>query len=61
MDRKSIVKVDGEGVFTCQWVMEQMQALMALNDYNRHRLYLCYVFTAVSLLLSLAALVIAGM
>lgn len=41
MDRKTIVKVDGEGVFTCQWVMEQMQALMDLHDYNKYGLYLC--------------------
>lgn len=27
MPSKSIVEVDGEGVFTARWTMEQMQAL----------------------------------
>lgn len=61
MDRKTIVEVDGEGVFTCRWVMEQMQSLMKLHSYNRRRLYFCYAVTAVSLLLSLAAFAIAAM
>ena len=39
--------------------MEQMQALQHLHNNNVNRIYLCYGLTAVSLLLSLAALVIA--
>lgn len=53
------VEVNGVGVFTCKWTMEQIQALMRLHENNKHRAYLCYGLTAVSVLLSLAALVIA--
>ena len=55
------IKVGDTWVFTGEWTMEQMQALMQLHENNKHRAYLCYGLTAVSLLLSLAALVIAAM
>ena len=53
-----VVEVDGKQVFTAQWVMGQMQALMNTNAYNRQRTAICGVFTAISVLLSLAAIVI---
>lgn len=57
VEEKSIVEVDGNSVFTCKWIMGQMTALMNLLDSNRRRSYICYALTAVSLLLSLLALV----
>lgn len=57
--QKETIKVGDAWVFTGEWTMEQMQALKRLHANNLHRIYLCYGLTAVSLLLSLAALVIA--
>lgn len=57
--KKPTVKVGDTWVFTGEWTMEQMQALQHLHNNNVNRVYLCYGLTAVSLLLSLAALVIA--
>jgi len=37
--------------------MEQMQALMNMHENNKRRVYLCYVLTAISVLVSLAAIV----
>ena len=54
---KSIVKVDDTDVFSAKWTMEQLAAIMSLIDSNRRRTYICYALTAVSLLLSLLALV----
>lgn len=57
--KEPVVEVGDAWVFTGEWTMEQMQALMATVESVSQRLTLCYVLTAVSLLLSLAALVIA--
>lgn len=53
------VKVGDTWVFTGEWTMKQIQSLQRLHDNNVDRIYLCYGLTAVSVLLSLAALVIA--
>ena len=60
-NKKIIVKVDDTWVFTGEWTMEQMQSLMATVESVSQRLTLCYVLTAISLLLSLVALVSAAM
>lgn len=57
--KEPTIKVGDAWVFTGEWTMEQMQALQRLHTNNVRRIYLCYGLTAVSLLLSLAALVIA--
>lgn len=57
--KEPAVKVGDTWVFTGEWTMEQMQALMTTIESVSQRLTFCYVLTAVSLLLSLAALVIA--
>lgn len=57
--KEPTIKVGDSWVFTGEWTMEQMQALQRLHENNVNRIYLCYGLTAVSLLLSLAALVIA--
>lgn len=57
--QKETIKVGDSWAFTGEWTMEQIQALQRLHANNLHRIYLCYGLTAVSLLLSLAALVIA--
>ena len=54
---RAIIEVDGARVFTAQWTMEQMQALMNMHENNKRRVYLCYVLTAISVLVSLAAIV----
>lgn len=45
-------------VFSDQWIMEQMQALMDLYARQKARTRTCMVFTALSVLLSLLAIVI---
>lgn len=60
-NKKIIVEVDDAWVFTGEWTMEQMQALKATIESVSQRLTLCYVLTAISLLLSLVALVSAAM
>lgn len=60
-NKKIIVQVDDTWVFTGEWTMEQMQALMVTVESVSQRLTLCYVLTAISLLLSLVALVSAAM
>lgn len=57
LDDRSIVEVDGEGVFTAQWTMQQMQALMDMYKWQKARTYICMVLTAVSVLVSLVAIV----
>lgn len=54
---RSIVEVDGEGVFTAQWTMQQMQALMDMYKWQRTRTHICVALTAVSVLVSLVAIV----
>lgn len=58
MNHKTIVEVDGETVFTTEWIMWQLQALMEINNAMRRSIVRCAIFTAISLLLSLVALVI---
>ena len=60
-NKKIIVEVDDTWVFTGEWTMEQMQSLMVTVESVSQRLTLCYVLTAISVLLSLVALVSAGM
>lgn len=55
--KETIVQVGDTWVFTGEWTMEQMQALMATIESVSRRIALCYVLMAVSLLLSLVALV----
>lgn len=55
--KETVVKIGDTWVFTGKWTMEQMQALMATIESVSQRLALCYVLMAVSLLLSLVALV----
>lgn len=55
--KETIVQVGDTWFFTGEWTMEQMQALMATIESVSRRLALCYVLMAVSLLLSLVALV----
>lgn len=57
--KKPTIDVNGTEVFTMEWTMEQMQSLINLHHYNRQYIVICAVFTAISLLLSLAAVVIA--
>lgn len=57
MHDRSIVEVDGEGVFTAQWTMQQMQALMDMYNWQKTRTHICMVLTAVSVLVSLVAIV----
>lgn len=57
--KEPTVKVGDTWVFTGQWTLEQMQSFRRLHENNVNRIYLCYGLTAVSVLLSLAALVIA--
>lgn len=54
--KETIVQVGDTWVFTGEWTMEQMQALMATIESVSRRIALCYVLMAVSLLLSLVAL-----
>ena len=61
LQKEPAVKVGDAWVFTGEWTMEQMQALTASIDSVSQRLTLCYVLTAISLLLSLVALVSAAM
>lgn len=61
LQKEPAIKVGDTWVFTGEWTMEQMQALMATVESVSQRLTLCYVLTAVSLLLSLVALVSAVM
>ena len=60
-DGIAIVKVGDTWVFTGEWTMEQMQALKETIESVSQMLALCYVLTAISLLLSLVALVSAAM
>ena len=55
--KETIVQAGDTWVFTGEWTMEQMQALMATIESVSRRIALCYVLMAVSLLLSLVALV----
>lgn len=57
MHDRSIVEVDGEGVFTARWTMQQMQALMDMYHRQKLRTHICMVLTAVSVLVSLVAIV----
>lgn len=59
LQKEPAIKVGDSWVFTGEWTMEQIQALKRLHANNVRRIYLCYGITAVSLLLSLAALVTA--
>ena len=61
LGKEPAVKVGDAWVFTGEWTMEQMQALTATIESVSQRLTLCYVLTAISLLLSLVALVSAAM
>lgn len=61
MDKEPAVKVGDTWVFTGEWMLKQMQALMDVNKNLSQRLIFCYVLTAVSVLLSLVALVSAVM
>ena len=61
MGKEPVVKVGDTWVFTGEWTLEQMQALIATIESVSQRLVLCYVLTAISLLLSLVALVSAVM
>lgn len=60
-NKEPAVKVGDTWVFTGEWTMEQMQALMDLHKHNKQRIYLGYVLTAISALLSLVALASAVM
>ena len=57
MTGKAIVEVNGEGVFTARWTMEQMQALMDMYHRQKARTHICMVLTAISVLVSLVAIV----
>lgn len=57
MDNKAIVEIDGEGVFTAHWTMQQMQALMDMYDRQKTITHICVVLTAISVLVSLVAVV----
>lgn len=57
--RPIAVNVDGVDVPAFGWTQAQMQALMELHQNNVHRCYIAYSITAVSVLLSLAAVAIA--
>lgn len=59
--KEPAVKFGDTWVFTGEWTMEQMQALKATVESVSQRLALCYVLTAISVLLSLVALVPAVM
>lgn len=61
MGKNPVLKVGDDWVFSGEWTMQQMQALMETNESLSQRLNLCYVLTAISLLLSLVSLVSAGM
>lgn len=54
----AVVEIDGHGVFTARWTMEQMTALMNTNQRLRSRTAVCMAFTVVSVLLSLVAVLI---
>lgn len=56
-NKEPAVQVGDTWVFSGEWTMEQMQALMATIESVSRRIALCYVLMAVSLLLSLVALV----
>lgn len=57
MPDRSIVEVDGEGVFTARWTMQQMQALMDMYHRQKLRTHICMVLTVISVLVSLVAIV----
>lgn len=59
--KEPAIKLGDTWVFTGEWTMNQMQSLMEVNESLSQRLNLCYVFTAISVLLSLVALVSAAM
>ena len=61
MGKEPVVEIGDTWVFSGEWTLEQMQALMATIESVSQRLVLCYVLTAISLLLSLVALVSAVM
>lgn len=58
-NKEPAVQVGDTWVFSGEWTMKQMQALMDVNESLRQRLGFCYVLTAISVLLSLVALVLA--
>lgn len=60
-NKEPAVQVGDTWVFSGEWTMKQMQALMDVNESLRQRLGFCYVLTAISVLLSLVALVLATM
>ena len=60
-NKEPAIKIGDTWVFTGEWMMQQMKAQMDAYASLNQRLVLCYVLTAVSLLLSLVAIVIAGM
>lgn len=53
---ESMIYIDGQEVFTIAWVKMQMQALQDLYYRLRFSISICKWATAVSLLLSLAAI-----
>ena len=61
LGKEPVVEVGDTWVFTGEWTLEQMQALKETIESVSQRLTLCYVLTAISLLLSLVALVSAVM
>lgn len=61
LGKEPTVKVGDTWVFTGERTMEQMQALKETIESVSQRLALCYVLTAISVLLSLVALVSAVM
>lgn len=54
MDKK---EKSTDRVLSDQWIMEQMQALMDLYARQKNRTRICAVFTVLSVLLSLLAIV----
>ena len=61
VDRKQgpIIKIGDSWVFTGEWTMSQMQALMATYESLSQRIAISYVLSAIAILLSLAAIVMA--
>ena len=57
MSDKALVEIDGEAVLTARWTMEQMQALMDMYHRQKARTHICMVLTAISVLVSLVAIV----
>lgn len=45
-------------MFSDQWIIEQMKAMMELYDHQKTRIRICTAFTVLSVLLSLLAIAI---